>query len=520
MSEKSLKIFLFLTILINFYLTLFLTPLFNLDEGAFSEATREMLLTHDFITTYLNGALRFDKPILIYWLQAISISIFGINEFAFRLPSAIAGTFWAIGIYFFAKKLYDEKTGLFAAFFMVTTLQIGLITKAAIADSLLNMFIAFSMFSLFLYIKEKNKKFLYLAFGFIGFGFLTKGPVAVLIPLATYFIYSLIKKSFKEFLKDVFNIKGILIFLIIALPWYIAEFLAQGDKFIKGFFLKHNLARFETSFEKHKGSIIYYIPVILIGLLPWTTLFIKYLTKLKEFLSKQDDFILFGTIWFFFVFIFFSLSGTKLPHYVIYGYTPLFIFMALSFKKLKSEFLLSLPLILFVLLLIILPFILQKNLGNITSDFTTASIITLLPFFNKFYFISLFIILMLLIVRFNKEIKAIILGFSMVFILNYIGWIYAHVRAIPVKNAALYVKEHNIKKIVMYRLNTPSFNVYAKMYVKKRNPKIGDIVLTKITELKKFHYDLLFKDGVVALIKIKQKNNIKEPLNYKKERRE
>ena len=517
MSIKTLRLFLFLAILINFYLTLSLTPLFNLDEGAFSEATREMFLNHNFITTYLNGNLRFDKPILIYWLQAISTIIFGFNEFALRLPSAIAATFWAIGIYYFTKKLYDEKSAIFASFFMVTALQIGLIAKAAIADSLLNMFIAFSMFSLYLYIKENREKYLLLTFGFIGFGFLTKGPVAILVPLATYFIYSLIHKNFKKFLKDTFNIKGILIFLIIALPWYIAEYLQEGEKFIKGFFLKHNLERFDTSFEKHKGSLFYYIPVILIGLLPWTSLFLKYLARLKVLI--KDDFILFGSIWFFFVFIFFSLSGTKLPHYVIYGYTPLFIFMSLSFKKIKSEFLLSLPLILFTLTLLILPFFLKANLTHF-KDLTKISILTLYPYFNKFYFLSLGIILFLSIFKYGKEIKALILGFSMIFILNYIGWIYAHVRALPVKKAALYVKKHNIKKVVMYHLNTPSFNVYAKMLVEKRYPKVNDIVLTKATELKKFNYELLFKDGIVVLIKIKPKNKIFQPLNYTKDKRE
>ena len=303
MSIKTLRFFLFLAILINFYLTLSLTPLFNLDEGAFSEATREMFLNHNFITTYLNGELRFDKPILIYWLQALSTLIFGFNEFALRLPSAIAATLWALGIYFFTKKLYNEKIGILASFFMVTALQIGLIAKAAIADSLLNMFIAFSMFSLYLYLKENKEKYLLLAFAFIGFGFLTKGPVAVLVPLATYFIYSLIHKNFKKFLKDTFNLKGILIFLIIALPWYIAEYLDQGEKFIKGFFLKHNLERFDTSFEKHKGSLFYYIPVVLIGLLPWTSLFLKYLAKLKTLI--KDDFVLFGIYGFSLCFYFF-----------------------------------------------------------------------------------------------------------------------------------------------------------------------------------------------------------------------
>jgi len=517
MSIKTLKIFLFVAILINFYLSLTLTPLFNLDEGAFSEATREMLINHNFITTYLNGELRFDKPILIYWLQAISVSIFGINEFAFRLPSSIAATFWALGIYLFTRKLYEEKTAIFASFFMVTALQIGLIAKAAIADSLLNMFISFSMFSLFIYIKNNQKKYLYFAFAFIGFGFLTKGPIAILIPLATYFFYSIIKKTFKEFLKDLFNPIGIIIFSLIALPWYILEYLDQGNKFIEGFFLKHNLSRFETSFEKHKGSIIYYIPVILIGLLPWTSVFIKYLTNLKNYLKQKDDFILFGSIWFIFVFIFFSLSGTKLPHYVIYGYTPLFIFMALAFKEIKSEFLLSLPIVLFLIILISIPFFLQKNIGMF-DDFTKTAVITLLPLFNKTYFAVLLTLLFLSIFKFTKEIKAIILGFSMTIILNYIGWIYAHVRAVPVKEAANYVKKHNIKKVVMYRLNTPSFNVYAKMLVAKRTPKPGDIVLTKVTSLNGLNFDMLYKSGVIALIKVKPKNNKELPFNYKKDR--
>ena len=520
MSEKSLKFFLFLAVLINFYLTLGLTPLFNLDEGAFGEATREMLINHDFITTYLNGALRFDKPILIYWLQALSVNVFGLNEFAFRLPSALAATAWAFGIYWFAKRFYDKKSAIFAAFFMVTALQIGLIAKAAIADSLLNMFIAFSMFSLFLYIKSQEKKLLYMTFAFIAGGFLTKGPVAVLVPLATFFIYSIIKKDIKFFFKTIFNPIGIVIFALIALPWYIAEYMAQGDKFIEGFFLKHNLSRFETSFEKHKGSILYYIPVVLIGLLPWTSLFIKYLLNLKNWLKKHDDFILFGSIWFFFVFIFFSLSGTKLPHYVIYGYTPLFIFMALSFKEIKSEFLLSLPFILFLIVLIILPFFLQKNLPLFKDYYTKTAIITLLPLFNKIYFAVMLSLLILSVIKFTKEIKAIILGFSMIIVLNYIGWIYAHVRAIPVKEAAFYVKKHNIKNIVMYRLNTPSFNIYSQRLVEKKSPKPGDIVITKITSLKKFNYELLYKGGVVALVKIKPVSSHSLPFNYKKDRRE
>ena len=487
---KNLRISLFIAIFVNFFLTLSLTPLFNLDEGAFSEATREMLFNHNYITTFLNGDYRFDKPILIYWLQLLSIKIFGINEFAFRLPSALAATGWAVGIYYFAKKIFDEKIGLLSSFFMVTALQIALIAKAAIADSLLNMFIAFSMFSIFLYLKEKKEKYLLLAFAFIGFGTLTKGPVAIMIPLVVTFIYMLIKKELKEFFKMTFNIKGILIFLIIALPWYVAEYMQTEDKFIDGFILKNNLHRFSSPMEHHKGNYFYYIPVILIGLIPWTSLFIKYLVKIKEII--KNDFVLFGTIWFFFVFIFFSFSGTKLPHYVIYGYTPLFIFMGLMFDKIKSGFLLSLPLILFTILLIALPFVLK----NIHKTEVVLAYKAIKPYFNIFYFLSMGAIILLALIKFNKEIKTIILGFSTIFIVNYVGWIYAHARAIPVKNAALFAQKHHIKKVYL-KTDLPSFSVYFNHITPRKAPQKGEIALIKAKKTK--GYKILYKKGLIAL---------------------
>ncbi|WP_024789470.1 glycosyltransferase family 39 protein [Lebetimonas sp. JH292] len=487
MNTKQFKFWLFLAILINFFLTLSLTPLFNLDEGAFSEATREMLHNHNYITTFLNGEYRFDKPILIYWLQLLSIKIFGINEFAFRLPSAIAATFWTLGIYFFTKKMYNEKTALISSFLMVTTLQIGLIAKAAIADSLLNMFIAFCMFSIYLYLKEKKEKYLLFAFAFIGFGTLTKGPVAIMIPLVVTFIYMALKKEIKEFFKMVFNIKGIIIFLIIALPWYIAEYMQTGDKFIEGFILKHNLHRFTSPMEHHRGNYFYYIPVVLIGLIPWSSLFIAYLIKLKNLI--KNDFVFFGSIWFFFVFLFFSLSGTKLPHYVIYGYTPLFIFMALMVEKIR-EIYLSFPLILFILLLLALPFVLE----NVKNTEVYLAYIAIRPYFNWFYFLSFIILLILSFIK-MKEFKIVFLGFASIFILNYIGWIYAHARAIPVKEAAVWAKKHNIKKVYL-KTNLPSFSVYFNKITPKE-PKKGEIALLKITKTK--GYKIIYKKGLIAL---------------------
>jgi len=489
--DKINKNYLLLAILLNFFILLGITPLFNLDEGAFSEATREMLHNHNYITTFLEGNLRFDKPIFIYWMQLLSIKVFGLNEFALRLPSAIAATFWASGIYWFSKKMYDEKIALLSTFFMVTSLQIGLIAKAAIADSMLNMWIAYSMFSIYLYIKKREEKYLLFTFAFIGFGTLTKGPVAIMIPLVTAFIYMLIKKDLKFFFKSIFNPKGIAIFLIIALPWYLMEYIREGDKFIDGFILKHNLERFSSPMEHHKGNYFYYIPVLLIGFLPWTTLMLEYFIKFREFLSKKDDFFLFGSIWFLFVFIFFSFSGTKLPHYIIYGYTPMFIFMALIYDRVKTVYL-SLPLVLFVILLIALPFVLP-NIHNVDVILASKA---MMPYFNYVYFILMGLILILALLKMNKDKKALILGFSTIFVLNYVGWIYSHARALPVKEAALFAKKHHIQKVYL-KTDLPSFSVYFNKITPKEEPKKGEITLLKAKDTK--GYKIIYKNALVAL---------------------
>ncbi len=101
-------------VFMSFFLGLGSAPLFDVDEGAFSEATREMMISKNYLTTYLNGSPRFDKPILIYWAQLVCVKLFGINEFAFRLPSALAGTAWATSIFLFVRKLVKMSICLVA----------------------------------------------------------------------------------------------------------------------------------------------------------------------------------------------------------------------------------------------------------------------------------------------------------------------------------------------------------------------------------------------------------------------
>ena len=496
------------TFFLSFFATLSMAPLFDLDEGAFSEATREMLHSGNYLTTYLNGALRFDKPILVYWLQALSVVLFGKSEIAFRLPSAIAATIWCSSIYWFGRKYFNKTIAFLAAFLMATSLQVTIIGKAAIADALLNMFIAFSMFFVYIYIERREKRYLYLTFTAIAFGFLTKGPVSVLIPLAVTFIYLVIKKDIGFFFKSAFNPIGIFLFFLIALPWYLMEYQEQGMLFINGFFLKHNLSRFNTSFEGHSGSLFYYFPVLLLGLLPYTSLLMKAIGRITSWF--KDDLLLFLSIWFLFVFLFFSFSGTKLPHYVIYGYTPLFFIMALYLQEIKNHLLLFLPVILFFSILLFLPEIALSIKDSVTDEFAQVLIVSAQEYFTLSYrLFFVFALATLLVLSFTKRcdilMKTIILGILSLVAVNFIVLpTYGKIAQVPIKEAALLAKDKGYD-VVFYGIDAPSFIVITEKFVEERAPRINDIVLTKANHLKDIaKYEVLYQKNGILLIKVKK----------------
>ncbi len=504
-SPKFSAFILITALFFGFYFNLGSVPLFDLDEGAFSEATREMLASGNYLTTYLNGALRFDKPILIYWLQAVSVTGFGLNEFALRLPSAIAATVWVVLLYYFTKHFYMRQTALMAAFMMATALQITIIAKAAIADSLLNLFIASSMFLIYLYTVEQKRSTLYGIFFLIGLGALTKGPVAILVPLAVSFLFLASKKELGLWVKMVFNPIGILLFLLVAAPWYILEYLDQGQAFIDGFFFKHNLNRFNTSFEGHSGSLFYYIPVLLVGLLPYTTLMLRSLKDIRSWFA--DDLLRFLAIWFLFVFLFFSFSGTKLPHYVIYGYTPLFILMAIAIPKVKSDKLLLLPPLLLFIILFFLPMIASLATPYVKHPFTRIMLESAPSEFGwgwyLFFMLVIAITLWLMMTKkVDRNAKLITIGIVTVIAVSWrVIPTYAAIAQVPIKEAALLAKAHGYDAH-LWKFNMPSFIVYREEIVKRTKPEAGGVVLTRKNHLDAFNaYTILYeKHGIILAI--------------------
>ncbi len=506
-SDNVLRLLLGLMIVLAFYHNIYAVPLFDLDEGAFSEATREMFERDDFISTYLNGEPRYDKPILVYWLQAASMALFGVNEFAFRLPSALAATAWVLMLAAFMARIKDHRAGLLAGVFAAGSLLISIIGKAATADALLNCLLAGSMFAVFLYWREGRKRYQYALYVFCALGFLTKGPVALLVPGVVSLIFFVTYGEFRSWLKLAFNPLGILLFLAIAMPWYVAQYLKEGQAFIDGFFLKHNVSRFSGPMEGHAGSLFYYVPVFLAGALPFTALAVAGLARGR---SLWQDFAgRYALIWFLFVLVFFTLSGTKLPHYINYGMTGLVILMVLVADQLRSRVWALLPPLLFFVTLIFLPQLMKEGVEKEKDAYFQAALANYENAFGweyRLFLVAAALLCVFFIWERRRALvdKLVVVAFASLFTISGLLLpIMGKLIQQPVKEAALLARQ-NQWPVVMWKLNMPSFSVYYQHSLERRAPRAGEVVFTAPRYLAELPaYDLLYREGGVVLARVR-----------------
>ena len=481
-------------------------PLFDEDEGAYSEVTREMLHSGDFITPRLNGATFFHKPPMIYWFQAASVSLLGLNEFALRLPCALASLLWALVLFRFASRYFSKATAWYAVFFMATSLQASIVSKAALADAFLNLFLALAMFGIYNYYQHRRRRDVYLTFVFMALGFLSKGPIAVLIPLVVSGIFFGLKGAWKAWLKAIFNPVGWGLLLLIALPWYVALYRLHGPVFIEEIFFTHNVDRFRTAFEGHSGSILFYLPVIILGMIPHTAFVLKAAVQGPTLLKSDSNRYL--VIWFLFVLVFFSLAGTKLHHYILYGYIPLFIFMAQTADKVRHGFSQLFWPLGFILVLFCLPQIAGVVQPHIEDEFAGLVVAGALENFAWGYYIGVGAAGLLLFgLLFYKPVtplvRTVIAGVVVVAVANFYAVpVAANIMQQPVKEAALLARAKGYT-VNMWQMSYHSFSVYRQGLVAKGEPGNGDIVITKINKLKGVRqYQVLYQKHGIVLARI------------------
>lgn len=330
-KEKSISLLLLIVLgalFLCYAINLGYLPLWDPDEPYYIESGREMLERGDIVTPFFNYEPRLNKPVFFYWLQILSGKLFGFNEFSARIPSLLAGIGLLWLIFKIGGLLYDKKTGIVSALIGATSFEIYVLSRQSVTDMCLAFFMTLAIYGyVSLYKSSINGgKWYYLYIG-TAFAVMTKGPVGLLLPGAVAFFVMLIQRDF-SLIKKMHLFKGIIIFLAIASPWYILVLMQHGFHFFKVFIIENNLLRYVTPMYKHTGGILYYIPILLLGFFPWIIFLVLSITNhfrlMRDKRIKIDSVknplafaTLLNIVWFAVFFIFFSLSGSKLPAYIL-----------------------------------------------------------------------------------------------------------------------------------------------------------------------------------------------------------
>jgi hypothetical protein len=402
--------------------------LFDWDEINFAESAREMLVTGNFSRVQIDFHPFWEKPPLFFWMQALSMKLFGINEFAARFPNALIGILTLLTLYLVGKRLYDEKFGLIWALAYLGSFLPHLYFKSGIIDPFFNFFIFLSVIFLAKSINEtggkKGFKYALLAGISIGLATLTKGPVGLLVAGLSVTVYWITMKF-----KRISDWKNILIFsvscFIIASLWFLPEMINNGFWFLREF-LKYQADLFLKPVAGHSGPIYYHFLIVFLGCFPISVLALPVLFRKKE--NRPDDegkyFLKWMIILFWVVMILFSIVKTKIVHYSSLAYLPLSYFAAYYVYELVNDvktikkYIVWLILItgaIFSIILIGIPLIVKYKdliIPYIKDDFAIACLNTPVKWSGYEFFIGvvylIFIIISIVAVKKKKTFIGII----------------------------------------------------------------------------------------------------------------
>jgi 4-amino-4-deoxy-L-arabinose transferase-like glycosyltransferase len=303
--------------------------LFEPDEGRYAEIPREMLIRGEWVVPYLQGEPYLDKPPLMYWLVMGSYRLLGVHDWSARLVPAVAAHLCILLTYLLGRRTLGERAGFWGA--LALSLAPGFITlgRVLILDGLLALWVTLSLFAAFEALRTDAVRggWWILSAVACGFGVLTKGPIAIVLlvpPIAAH--RWLTGQTCRIGWRAVVAFATIVI--AITLPWYLAVCL-RLPAFAVYFFWKHNIVRFVAPFD-HQEPVWYYGPILLAGFLPASLLLISFLrfllsgdAQVVKRRTPEMGFMLLAGGW---CVLFFSLSGAKLPTYIL----PAFPFLALA----------------------------------------------------------------------------------------------------------------------------------------------------------------------------------------------
>lgn len=408
---------------LNFY------PLLDVDETRYAIMSRDLAHSKDWNLLLLNSIPFLEKPPLYFWMVAASIKLFGnFSGFAVRFPIALISSFLIFFTYIFGKKILSRKFGLLSAIILLTSVFFLILSHVAILDMVLTVCIASGLYCAFLsfYSTDKYKKYCWWGFWtFAGLGFLAKGILAIAIPAVIVLIYCFLTKQLKEFFRPLHIFVGLLIFLLISMPWHVVMFKDYGWEFINEYFVKHHFARLLNSEGLgRKHGFFYFIPIFIVAFMPWTFIFLtttynglkRLVERFKnttgnlcsriilslEARDNKQELLLFSSIYFIIVFGVMSVSSTKLPTYILPALPAAALITGYFWCKSENEVSIKNAIIISTYLIATI-FVLSALLASLSYFFLPQSIIEMFSPFKYTVLIGCAFVGMYLIVKLKTE---------------------------------------------------------------------------------------------------------------------
>jgi 4-amino-4-deoxy-L-arabinose transferase-like glycosyltransferase len=330
MRERATRIALLVLLLSALAVALdnFDRPLANPDEGRYSEISREMAASGDWITPRLDGLKYFEKPPLQYWATAAAFRLFGVSDIVARLYVGLCGLLTILLVGYTARRLWSGEHGLAAMMALAASPYFMALGGIVTLDMGLTLWTTVSLCA-FLIAEgasrdaRERSRWLLVAWAGAALAVLSKGLVGILFPAATFFVYAVARHGLRG-LRDLDWIRGGLVFFVIAAPWFVAVSLANPE-FAGFFFIHEHFTRFLTTEHRRSEPWWYFLPIAIAGFLPWMFAVPSALAHAWEREAGRRDFrpLAFAMTWAAFIVLFFSASGSKLPAYILPAFPAL-----------------------------------------------------------------------------------------------------------------------------------------------------------------------------------------------------
>src|SRR5882762_692337 len=293
------------------------------DEPRYAQVAHEMLDRSDWVTPTLQGKPWLEKPVLYYWQAMVSFRAFGVTDQAAHVPAAFDAVVLIAVIYLFLRR-FRPGCELDGALITASCAAVVGFARAAATDMPLAAAFAIALLGWYSWYESRTRIYLAAFYIFLALGTLAKGPVAPALAAVIIFLFVAVKRDWRAIPRSLW-IPGIVLYLAVMLPWYIA-IQVRNPEFFRVFILEHNLARFSQDLYHHRQPFWFYLPVFLLAMMPWTIMLIVAVierTRLvwrvgkEAFRRPEDSWQLFLLTWMLVPILFFSASQSKLPGYIL-----------------------------------------------------------------------------------------------------------------------------------------------------------------------------------------------------------